>query len=128
MDVRGRLRYAIRDIADKFGIEDARGTLIALKLSHEDFAELVGASRPMVSKHLKELAAAGVFVKQNARYVLLRVDGLDETATVSTPKAPRRDTPPRLRSAAPRAQALRAHVHRVRVGVGAERALRHVGE
>jgi CRP-like cAMP-binding protein len=72
MDVRSRLVYAIADIGDAFGIPDARGRLITLKLTHEDFGELVGASRPMVSKHLKELAKAGVFFKQNGHYVLSR--------------------------------------------------------
>jgi len=70
MDVRSRLAYAIAEVADSFGIADPRGKLIPLRLSHEDFGELVGASRPMVSKHLKELAKAGVFYKQNGRYIL----------------------------------------------------------
>src|SRR5262249_7748699 len=60
MNVRDRLVYTIREIARTFGIPDARGKLIGLKLSHEDFGDLVGASRPMVSKHLKELAKAGI--------------------------------------------------------------------
>jgi CRP-like cAMP-binding protein len=74
MNVRDRLVYTIREIARAFGIPDARGKLIGLKLSHEDFGDLVGASRPMVSKHLKELAKAGIFSKQNGRYVLWRED------------------------------------------------------
>ncbi|MFQ5668498.1 MAG: Crp/Fnr family transcriptional regulator [Candidatus Binatia bacterium] len=69
MDVGGRLRCAITEVADTFGIADPRGKLIPLRLSHEDFGELIGASRPMVSKHLKELAQAGVFYKQDGRYI-----------------------------------------------------------
>lgn len=71
MSVRRRLTYTIAEIADSFGVADARGRLITLRLSHEDFAALVGASRPMVSKHLKELATEGVLTKQQGRYVLL---------------------------------------------------------
>jgi CRP/FNR family cyclic AMP-dependent transcriptional regulator len=74
MDVRSRLAYAITEVAETFGIADPRGKLIPLRLSHEDFGELVGASRPMVSKHLKELAKAGVFYKQNGRYILSCAD------------------------------------------------------
>lgn len=70
MDVRSRLDYAIAEVAQTFGIADERGKLIPLPLSHEDFSELVGASRPMVSKHLKELAQARIFYKQNGRYIL----------------------------------------------------------
>jgi CRP/FNR family cyclic AMP-dependent transcriptional regulator len=80
MNVRGRLVYTIREMARVFGIADARGKLISLKLSHEDFADLVGASRPMVSKHLKELAKAGIFTKQHGRYVLWQEDMLDGAA------------------------------------------------
>jgi len=76
MDVRGRLGMAIDDISSRFGIADARGTLIPLRLSHEDFGELIGASRPMVSKHLKELADGGVFYKAGGRYVLARREAL----------------------------------------------------
>lgn len=70
MDVHARLIHAITHLADKFGIPDPRGKLIPLRLSHEDFGELVGASRPMVSKHLKELANKRIFYKQDGRYIL----------------------------------------------------------
>jgi CRP/FNR family transcriptional regulator, cyclic AMP receptor protein len=79
-DVRSRLASTIGEMAKVFGIADARGKLLSLRLSHEDFAELVGASRPMVSKHLKELAACGIFVKENGRYVVLREDVLRDIA------------------------------------------------
>lgn len=75
-DVRTRLAYAVGEIANSFGIPDARGTLIPLRLSHEDFAELVGASRPTVSKQLKQMAQRGVFSKANGRYILARADML----------------------------------------------------
>jgi CRP-like cAMP-binding protein len=76
MDVRGRLTAAIEDLAARFGIADARGILIPLRLCHEDFGELIGASRPMVSKHLKELADARAFFKEGGRYVLARREAL----------------------------------------------------
>ncbi len=84
-DVRSRLAYSIREIAKVFGIPDARGKLLALRLSHEDFADLIGASRPMVSKHLKELAERGIFVKEGGRYIVLQEDALEEMATSGKP-------------------------------------------
>jgi CRP-like cAMP-binding protein len=71
MDVRGRLMQVITELADGFGIADARGKLIPLRLSHEDFAEFVGASRPIVSKYLKRLSQRGVLIKQDGHYVLM---------------------------------------------------------
>jgi CRP/FNR family cyclic AMP-dependent transcriptional regulator len=84
MTVRSRLTYAIKEISETFGIEDARGRLISLKLTHEDFADLVGASRPMVSKHLKDLARSGVFSKVGGRYILAR-EGLAGASSSSPP-------------------------------------------
>ena len=84
-DVRRRLAHTIGDITKAFGIADARGKLIALRLSHEYLAEMVGASRPMVSKHLKDLATRGIFVKQNGRYIVLREDALADIAASREP-------------------------------------------
>lgn len=84
-DVRRRLAQTIGEITQAFGITDARGKLIALRLSHEDLAEMVGASRPMVSKHLKDLATRGIFVKQNGRYIVLREDILADIAASRQP-------------------------------------------
>ena len=78
MTVRQRLTHTIAEIADSFGVADARGRMITLRLSHEDFAALVGASRPMVSKHLKELASEGVLTKQQGRYVVLLPQSTDD--------------------------------------------------
>jgi CRP/FNR family transcriptional regulator, cyclic AMP receptor protein len=72
MTVRRRLTHTIEGIAESFGVADARGRLITLRLSHDDLASLVGASRPMVSKHLKELASDGVLTKRQGRYVVLQ--------------------------------------------------------
>lgn len=75
-DVRRRLAQAIGEITKTFGIPHALGKLITLRLSHEDFAELIGASRPMVSKHLKELARCRILAKESHRYVILQEDAL----------------------------------------------------
>ena len=75
-DVGTRLAYAIGEIVNAFGIPDARGQLLPLRLSHEDFAELVGASRPTVSKQLKQMAQRGIFTKVDGRYILAQADTL----------------------------------------------------
>lgn len=111
MTVRSRLAHAIKEISDTFGIDDARGKLISLKLSHEDFAELVGASRPMVSKHLKELAQAGAFAKVSGRYIVTREDLLAGAPSSSPLPAPSIAASKRL-AAVPRIATRRAEAHR----------------
>jgi len=80
-DVRRRLAQAIGEITKTFGIPHARGKLITLRLSHEDFAELIGASRPMVSKHLKELTRCRILAQESRRYVILQEDALADIAS-----------------------------------------------
>ncbi|MFI5397440.1 MAG: Crp/Fnr family transcriptional regulator [Candidatus Binatia bacterium] len=125
MNVRDRLAYAITEIADTFGINDARGKLIALKLSHEDFAELVGASRPMVSKHLKELAQAGIFPKVNGRYIVTR-----DVVTVAVPRSSPmvRDDEPKRLVAVPSIVMHRAGPHRGKSRQPAAGTLRRAAE
>jgi len=80
-DVRRRLAQAIGEITQTFGVPHARGKLITLRLSHEDIAELIGASRPMVSKHLKALAQGRILAKESRRYVILQEDALASIAS-----------------------------------------------
>jgi CRP/FNR family transcriptional regulator len=70
MTVRQRLVHAISEIAEAFGSGEADTRRIALRLSHDDLAALVGASRPVVSKHLKALTREGLLSKQQGRFVL----------------------------------------------------------
>jgi CRP/FNR family cyclic AMP-dependent transcriptional regulator len=101
LDVRGRLAHAIGELAKPFGIPDARGKRLRLRLSHEDFADLVGASRPMVSKHLKELAALEIFRKEDGRYVLLQEGALKALASASGPRTVDAERAPTQFSAKP---------------------------
>lgn len=86
MTVRERLLHALGEMAATFGTGDASGRRISLRLSHDDLAALVGASRPVVSKHLKELAGQGLLSKEQGRYVLH--DAAEATAAlVAAPRS-----------------------------------------
>jgi CRP/FNR family transcriptional regulator len=86
MSIRERLTYCIEEIARRFGTVDTHGTLIELRLSHEELADLVGASRPIVSKHLKRLTHEGVLSKHGGRYLLRSGNAAGSAwSTVSVP-------------------------------------------
>lgn len=68
---RERLENVLRDLAARFGVPHTRGIPIPLKLSHEDFAELIGSSRPMASRLLSEMMDEGMLLREDGRYVLL---------------------------------------------------------
>jgi len=45
LNLRQRLALALLELAQKFGVQDDRGTILILQLTHEDLADLIGASR-----------------------------------------------------------------------------------
>ena len=55
LSFRERLKAVFKDLGARFGVEDRRGTFIILELSHDALAEMIGSSRPMVSKLLGDM-------------------------------------------------------------------------
>jgi CRP/FNR family transcriptional regulator, cyclic AMP receptor protein len=66
-----RIAVALLDLADKFGLPDARGTIINLRFGHRNIAELVSGSRPKVSVCLRRFALEGVLIQERRRLVVV---------------------------------------------------------
>jgi len=47
----------LRDLARKFGVKDHAAPCLSPELGHADFAEMIGSSRPMVSRLIAEMIA-----------------------------------------------------------------------
>ncbi len=77
MSLRERLQLTLADLGARFGVNDARGVLLTPELAQEELAEMIGSSRPMVSKLLSEMAERSLIACQGRRYILLRGAGLD---------------------------------------------------
>jgi CRP-like cAMP-binding protein len=71
MSLRKRLELVLGELAARFGVEDSRGILLTPELAQEDLAEMIGSSRPMVSKLLMEMAQQGV-IARDGRHIVLR--------------------------------------------------------
>jgi CRP-like cAMP-binding protein len=70
---RQRLELTFQDLASRFGVEDERGFLLNLKLSHMDFAEMIGSSRPMATVLIGEMVADRSLYRQgNHQYLVPR--------------------------------------------------------
>jgi CRP-like cAMP-binding protein len=70
---RQRLELTFKNLASRFGIEDERGLLLNLKLSHLDFAEMIGSSRPMATVLIGEMVAERSLYRQgNHQYLVPR--------------------------------------------------------
>jgi CRP-like cAMP-binding protein len=68
---RQRLDATLRDLAARFGVEDQRGTLLPMKLSHGDLAEMINGSRPMVTKLIGEMIEDHLIDRDGKRYIIL---------------------------------------------------------
>jgi CRP-like cAMP-binding protein len=66
-----RLSFALLELARKFGVHDARGIIIILQLTHEDLANLVGASRQKVTEHLKDLERQEAILRDGRRLIVV---------------------------------------------------------
>jgi len=66
-----RLELVLSELAQRAGVKDARGTILIPELAHEDLAEMIGCSRPMVSRLLAEMAENGLLVRRGKQYLLL---------------------------------------------------------
>jgi len=71
LGLRERLAAALLELAEKFGVRDSRGTLLTIKLTHADLAELVGASRQRTTEQLNDFEREGVITRDGRRLIIV---------------------------------------------------------
>ena len=67
---RERLDVTLRDLATRFGVEDKRGMLLPMKLSHNSLAEMASCSRPMVTRLINEMIEEQLLERDGQLYVV----------------------------------------------------------
>ena len=67
---RERLYATLKDLATRFGIQDTRGTLLPIKLSHRDLAEMISASRAMVTMLIGDMVEEGLLDRDGRHYIV----------------------------------------------------------
>jgi CRP/FNR family cyclic AMP-dependent transcriptional regulator len=70
LSVREKLAGALLELGAKFGVDDARGKLLTLKLTHADLAELVGASRQRTTEQLNEFEREHLLIRDGRRLII----------------------------------------------------------
>lgn len=68
--LRERLLDVLRYLSHRFGVENDIGRIVNLPLTHADLADLVGASRPKVSHHMRALEKEGLILHERHRITL----------------------------------------------------------
>lgn len=70
MSFRERLEAVLGQLGAKFGVRDTRGVLLTFDLAHSDLAEMIGGSRPMVSRLIAEMTSDGLLLRQGKQFIL----------------------------------------------------------
>ncbi|MFQ5464399.1 MAG: Crp/Fnr family transcriptional regulator [Thermodesulfobacteriota bacterium] len=69
-DVRTRVLKVLRDLAGQYGTPVPKGEKIDIRLSHQELAGLVGASRETVTTELNNLKRAGEIIVEGRYFIL----------------------------------------------------------
>jgi CRP/FNR family cyclic AMP-dependent transcriptional regulator len=61
-------------------VEDARGTLVAIKITHQEMANLIGSTRETVSLTLSQFKKSGLITMDGRKVIVTDFDGLKALA------------------------------------------------
>jgi CRP/FNR family cyclic AMP-dependent transcriptional regulator len=70
MDLRRRLALELLNLADRFGTTGPRGISIAVNISHEVLAGIVGASRQQVTEYLNNFDREKIIFREGRRIIV----------------------------------------------------------
>jgi CRP/FNR family transcriptional regulator, cyclic AMP receptor protein len=65
-----RIADTLLELAESFGVADARGVILNLPIAHEDIAGLAGCSRELVTRILIDFERHGLILRENRRLIL----------------------------------------------------------
>jgi CRP/FNR family transcriptional regulator, cyclic AMP receptor protein len=90
LDVRTRLAKTLHELAVRFGIPAPRGSIrITLRLSQQELGRLVGATREMINRCLRELASSGAVRHEKGGLTVLKPEALRAIAEGLGPRRPK---------------------------------------
>ena len=70
LDLHERISITLLELAGEFGIKESRGALLRVSFSHQEIADLVGASRPRVTEHLAQLEREHLLIRQGRQLIV----------------------------------------------------------
>jgi CRP-like cAMP-binding protein len=75
-DVTSKLAELLLNLAEEYGVEDARGTLVALKITHQELANLIGSTRETVSLTLSQFKKKNLICSEGRRVIISDAESL----------------------------------------------------
>jgi CRP-like cAMP-binding protein len=80
-EVSTRLATLLLNLSERFGESNGAGTILDLRLTHQDLANMIASTREAVSKVMSEFQREGTIEVQNRKIVLLNREALAERAS-----------------------------------------------
>lgn len=75
-DVNAKLAELLLKLGQDFGVDDERGTLVAVKITHQEMANLIGSTRETVSLTLSQFKRKKLIANEGRKIILLDREGL----------------------------------------------------
>ncbi len=75
-DVTSKLAELLLRLGNEYGVEDARGTLVALKITHQELANLIGSTRETVSLTLSQFKKKSLICTDGRKVIISDGEGL----------------------------------------------------
>src|SRR6185295_15705417 len=75
-DVNAKLAQLLLRLGTEYGVDDARGTLVALKITHQEMANLIGSTRETVSLTLSQFKRKGLIQTDGRKVIISDREGL----------------------------------------------------
>lgn len=75
-DVTSKLAELLLQLGNDYGIEDARGILIALKITHQELANLIGSTRETVSLTLSQFKKKNLICNDGRKIIIANSEQL----------------------------------------------------
>lgn len=70
LNILSRTVVALIELGSDFGVRDDRGTVLRISPTHQQLADLVGASRSKITRMLAELEARGIIIRHRRQIVI----------------------------------------------------------
>ncbi|HEX2570711.1 MAG TPA: Crp/Fnr family transcriptional regulator [Polyangia bacterium] len=75
-DVNAKLAGLLLRLAGEYGVDDSRGTLVTLKITHQEMANLIGSTRETVSLTLSQFKRRGLIQADGRKVIVADREGL----------------------------------------------------
>lgn len=75
-DVNAKLAELLLDLCENYGVDDDRGTLVAVKITHQEMANLIGSTRETVSLTLSQFKRSKLIATDGRKVIVTDRDGL----------------------------------------------------